>query len=93
MKQRQLELALKKQILLLDCASQRQQFAQHAAGLQPIFSGTDRTIEAVHWLKQHPLAIAAGSAALFVLRPRFLLRWGTRGLSLWRLAQTLRGRL
>ena len=45
MKQRQLALALRKQALLLDCASQRQQFAQHAAGLKPLFAGADRGIE------------------------------------------------
>jgi hypothetical protein len=93
MNQRQLELALKKQTLLLECASQRQQFAQHAAGLQPLFNGADRTVDAALWLKQHPLVIAAGSAAFFMLRPRVLWRWGTKGYSLWRLTKTLRGRI
>lgn len=90
MKQRQLALALRKQALLLDCASQRQQFAQHAACLKPLFAGADRGIEMAQWVRQHPLAVAACSAAVFILRPRFFWRLGLRGLYLWRLARTLR---
>ena len=92
MKQRQLELALKKQALLLDCASQRQDFARHTAGLKPLFAGADRGIEFVQWARQHPLLIAGASAAAFILRPRFFWRMGLRGLYFWRLAQTLRSR-
>lgn len=92
MKQRQLELALRKQALLLDCASQRHQLMQHATGLKPLFAGADRGIEIAQWIRRHPLAIVGASAAAVVLRPRFIWRMGLRGLYFWRLAQTLRSR-
>jgi hypothetical protein len=92
MRQRQLELALKKQRLLLDCASQRLQLAEHAAGVQPLFAGADGAIGAVRWMKQHPVSVAAASAAVFVLRPRLIWRLGMRGMALWKVVQTLRGR-
>ena len=92
MKQRQLELALKKQALLLECAVQRQQLAQHAAGLKPLFAGADRGIEIVQWVRQHPLLLTGASVAALVLRPRFFWRLGLRGLYFWRLAQALRSR-
>lgn len=92
MQQRQLALALRKQALLLECASQRRQLAQHAAGIKPLFAGADRGIEIAHWLRQHPLVVAGASAAVFILRPRFFWRLGLRGLYVWRLAQTLRSR-
>lgn len=92
MKQRQLELALKKQALLLDCATQREQLAQHAAGLKPLFAGADRGIEIVQWVRQHPFLVAGASAAAFILRPRFFWRLGLRGMYVWRLAQALRSR-
>lgn len=92
MKQRQLELALKKQGLLAECGSQRQQFVLCVQGLQPLFSGADKVSAGVHWLRQHPALIAASSAAFFILRPRFLTRLAMRGFSAWQMLQTLRGR-
>lgn len=92
MNQRLLQLALKKQMLLLDCASQRQQMAQHAEGLKPLFTGADRGMEVAQWIRQHPALTTAASVAALVLRPRFFWRMGLRGLYFWRLAQTLRSR-
>jgi hypothetical protein len=91
MKQRRLELALKKQILLLDCASQRQQLAGHAEGLKPLFAGADRGLEVAHWLREHPALTTVAGVIVLALRPRFFWRMGLRGLSFWRLAQMLRG--
>jgi hypothetical protein len=90
--QRLLELALKKQMLLLECASQRQQLAQYAEGMQPLFAGADRGIAAMSWVRQHPALVAVAGAAAVVLRPRFLWRMGLRGLYFWRMAQAFRSR-
>lgn len=92
MKQRQLELALKKQRLLLASAAQREQLAVYAHGLRPIFSGADKVSAGLSWLRQHPLLVAASSAAIFITRPRFLIRMALKGFSTWRLLQALRGR-
>lgn len=87
-----MELALRKQRLLLDCATQRIQLAEHATGLQPMFAGADKAVDAARWVKQHPASVAVASAAVFILRPRLILSLGMRAMGLWKLAQTLRGR-
>jgi hypothetical protein len=92
MSKSRIELALRKQALLLECAMQRQQMAQHAQGLKPLFTGADRGIDALCWVRQHPALVTAASAAALILRPRFLWRMSLRGLYFWRLAKTLRGR-
>lgn len=92
-KQKLLDLALKKQRLLMASAAQREQLALHAAGVQPLFSGADKVVTGLLWLRQHPLLIAASSAAVFILRPRFLVRLATRGYSTWQLIQAFRGRI
>jgi hypothetical protein len=87
-----IELALKKQALLLESAIQRQQLAQHAEGLKPLFTGADRGLDALCWISQHPALVTAASVVALLMRPRFLWRMSLRGLYFWRLAKTLRGR-
>lgn len=92
MKQKAFDLAVKKQRLLVASATQRAQFATCAVGVQPLFSGADKVVTGVQWLRQHPVLIAASSAAFFVLRPRLLLKLAMRGYSAWQLFQGVRGR-
>lgn len=92
MKQKTLDLAAKKQRLLVASASHRAQLASCAAGAQPLFSGADKVLTGVQWLRQHPVLIAASSAAFFVLRPRLLVKLAMRGYSTWQLFQGMRGR-
>ena len=93
MNTRRLELALKKQMLLLECASQRQQLAQHAAGLQPAFAAAERGIEVAQWLRDHIAIVTTVGVATLALRPRKLWRLGLRGFYLWRMARAFRSRL
>ncbi len=82
------ELALKKQLLLLESAGQREELSQHVAGLQPIFHVADRTREGVRWISRHPETVAGGVALLAAARPsvrRFLWRWGKRAFIGWQL--------
>lgn len=92
MSTRRLELALKKQMLLLECASQRQQLAQHAAGLQPVFATAERGIEVAQWLRDHIAIVTTVGVAALAFRPRRLWRLGLRGFYLWRMAQAFRSR-
>lgn len=90
MNARQLELALRKQRLQLQCEAERAALAAHVAGLAPAFKAADTTLAAMDWLRTQPrLLIGVAAAALF-LRPRWMWRWGVRGFSLWRLTQALR---
>lgn len=84
-----IELALEKQRLRLETASQRIDLARHATGLQPLFTAADRVYEGARWVGRHPEIVAGGVALLAAVRPgvrRFLWRWGKRafiGWSLW----------
>lgn len=93
MSTRQVELALKKQRLLLECASQRYQLAEYAKGMSPVFSTADRVVEVTSWLRQHPAAVAASGLAIMVMRPRALWRLGWRGFAAWRFVRKLRSML
>ena len=86
----QLELALNKQRLQLQCASQRADFARHAAGLAPAFALADRARNGVAWLRRHPALPVAAAAALVAARPRAVWRWARRGFAVWRVARGAR---
>lgn len=80
------ELALEKQRLRLEAATQRIDLSRHAAGLTPLFDTADRVQMGVRWAARHPEIVAGGVALLAAVRPgvrRFLWRWGKRGLIAW----------
>jgi hypothetical protein len=82
------ELALKKQLLQLQAASQREALATHVAGLTPLFEGADQIAAGGRWIRHHPEAVAATVVALAAARPgvrRFIWRWGRRSFFAWRL--------
>lgn len=83
-----IELALKKQLLELEAAAQREALARHTTGLLPLFDAADQISAGVRWIKRHPETLAVGLAFLVAVRPgvrRFVWRWGRRGLIAWRL--------
>lgn len=83
---RSLELALAKQRLRLEAATQREQLAAHAAGLQPLFHTADQLYAGMRWLGKHPEVVVGGVAVLTVARPgfrRFLWRASQRAAILW----------
>jgi hypothetical protein len=83
---RTLELALTKHRLMLEAAMQREELAEHAAGLQPLFHAADQAHAGVRWLGRHPEVVAGGVAVLAAARPgfrRFLWRAGQRAAILW----------
>lgn len=82
------ELALEKQRLQLEAASQRLELSRHAAGLMPLFAAGDQVRTGVRWVVRHPEAVAATVAFLAAARPglrRFLWRWSKRALIAWQL--------
>ncbi len=85
-----IELALRKQRLQLKSAALREQWAIHAAGLQPVCRAGDRLRDAVAWLRRYPQVLVAGSVALVVARPRIVVRWLRRGVVAWRSWRRLR---
>ena len=85
-----LELALKKQRLQFQSASQRAEFACHAAALAPVLGLADRARKGVLWLRRHPQVSVAVAVALLVARPRAVLRWVGRAIFGWRATRKAR---
>lgn len=82
------ELALEKQRLRLEAASQRLELSRHAIGLTPVFDAADRVHEGMRWMGRHPEIVAGSIALLAAARPgarRFLWRWGGRAFFAWQL--------
>lgn len=78
-----LELALKKQRLLIAGEGLRNDIARHATGLTPVFAGADVAVEGARFLRRHPQALVAAGVALIVARPGRAWRWGRRALFGW----------
>ena len=93
MNPRQVELALKKQRLQMRSAALRDNLADHARVLQPLFGFADRCLAAGRWLRQNPALPVATLVALLVARPRSLLRWLRRGWFAWKAVGKLRNLL
>lgn len=82
------ELALRKQLLQLEAAAQRDALARHADGLQPLFHAADQVRTGAQWVGRHLEVAVGGIALVAATRPkarRFLWRWGRRAFVAWRL--------
>lgn len=84
-----LELALKKQRLQIASAALREDFAHHATGLRPLFSGADLAVEGARWVRRNPQLVVAAGVALLVARPKRALRWARRAFFGWQAWQKL----
>ena len=83
-----IELALEKQRLQFQAATQREMLARHVEGLKPIFDAADQLAAGTRWIKRHPEVMAGGAVMLAAVRPgtrRFFWRWGRRAFVAWRL--------
>ena len=86
-------LALEKQKLALRSEILREQFASAAGVWEPACHGVDRLRQAVAWLRRRPLPLIALGVALFVARPRAVLRLAGRGWVVWRTLRHWRAHL
>jgi hypothetical protein len=77
------ELALRKQRLLLRSTALRREFAGHVAGAAPAIAFGNRLAAGAQWLKRHPLVLVAAAGALLVRRPHGVMRWARRGFAAW----------
>ena len=93
MSRRLLALALEKQRLVWRSEELRRELAGCAGGWAPAFAVADRLRLGLDWLRRHPQLVVATVVALFVARPRGVLKWAGRGLALWRGVRSLRAGL
>lgn len=83
MSPRLVELALEKQRLQMQSATQRDALAAAAAGVMPLFAAADGVRNGVIWLRHNPQWLAGAAVALLVARPRRVLRWVRSGFFAW----------
>ncbi len=93
MNERDLELALRKQRLVLKSAALRVKLRRDAQGLRPALSWADRAVEVAQWARAHSTLLVAVATTLAVARPRAAFRWAQRGFILWRSWQSVKARL
>ena len=88
MQDRLIELHQRRGRLLERIAAQRQTLARELVPLQGVFNAGERARRAAqdgkNFLLQHPLVLGVALTALVVFKPRTVLRWAQRGLSVWR---------
>ena len=85
------DIVRRKDRLILRCAQQRQEIAASVADLRQPIAVADRILEAMAYLRAHPLLLGVGVAVAVALRPRTLSRFALRAFSLWRTARAIRG--
>lgn len=82
---RLIEIALRKQRLSARAQDQRRTIAACVDALHEPIGLVDRALGVARFLRDHPVLLAAGAAALFVLRGRGLTGLAGRAFSAWRL--------
>ncbi len=90
MNERASVLAERRAALIARVANQRNEMARAAGPLRAACSAADRGMAMAGYLKQRPLLLAGGIAALVLLRPAFLWKWLKRGLLAWRLSLSIK---
>lgn len=93
MKQREVELALKKQLLQLRIQVQRRQALAVLETVETALKPVDRLQEGLDWLRGRGLMVGLVGVAVLAYRPRFALRWLVRGWRGWRLWRSTRSGL
>lgn len=88
--EQRIELALRKQRLLMRSAELRGRFVEQVQPLVPLFAAADRVSAGLRWIKRHPVLPVVVLVATLVARPRAVLRWAQRGWLLWQMTGRLR---
>jgi len=89
--QKMRELEQRRELLLARIALQRVRVSLELHNLEQPIKMVDRGIAVVHYLKAHPLLVAAGVAAFTVVGRRRIAAWVGRGWVAWRSLSTLSG--
>jgi hypothetical protein len=87
MNSKSLELALKKQRVMLESARLRGEFLGHLTAISPVFYATDHLYRGAVWLRQHPQVPIGLAMALIIAKPKRVITWTRRlifGWQVWR---------
>jgi hypothetical protein len=75
--------------LLAEAEAQRDAFAEEIDVCRSVLVVVDRGIAWATWLRARPYLAVAAAAAIALLRPRFVLLWSARLITLWRVGRLL----
>ena len=94
MNEKLLKLAQRREHLVLEAAKQRLQLAQAVEVWREPLALADQGLDAISYIKKHPILIAASSAVLVrLLRKSFIGKWLGRGMMAWQFVRKLQDRL
>jgi hypothetical protein len=82
--------AARRDRLLALIAAQRERLAQDAEPLRRRLAIVDQGLQAVRYVRQHPLLLAGAGALLLLTRPRGAVAWLRRGWMGWLLLRRTR---
>lgn len=92
MNQTLLRIAVRRERIIAQAASQRGTLAQNVEPWRMPLALADQGITALRYLKRHPGGIVGVAVLLVALRPGRIATWLGRGLVSWQLLQSLRGK-
>lgn len=93
MRDKALELALRRQRLEFEAAASRRELAEAVHPFEPALHVADKVGDGFRYLKGHPEVVAVATVVVAVLRPGRAVRWGRRAFSAWRAWGKLRQRI
>lgn len=79
-----IDIMVKRERLLAQCAAQRDDLALLAQQLHGPLQVADRVITGVNYLRRHPLVAGIAVVLFAVIERRNLLQWVQRGFVVWR---------
>ena len=87
-----LRIAVRREGIVAQAASQRGTLAQHVEPWRMPLALADQGITALRYLKRHPEGIVGVAVLLVALRPGRIATWLGRGWVSWQLLQSLRSK-
>lgn len=91
MNRKQTRLADRRESLIAQAAMQRSTLWRNMESLRAPLAQADRGLAALRYVRQHPVWLVGGIAALAVLRRFRTGKWLTRGVLAWQMVRKLRG--
>jgi len=86
-------LAQRRATLIAKSAQQRSELAQVAVPLKKALELADKGLEAVRYIRRHPVLLAGAFIVTAIWRPKGVIGWIRRGWAMWRMSLEVKRRL
>lgn len=91
MREKQARLAVQRERLIAQAAAQRTAFAENIEPLRVPLARVDQGLEALRYLKRHPMLLLGGVALVSALSWNRSGKWLQRGWVLWQIVRKIGG--